>query len=91
MSIAHIIFSQYYRQTRRYDLRRRAQQRILEESAETRAARLRDLRLRAQQRMGHYYYGIIIHTCAVTSNNISLCALLLSEALLHLMYALVEL
>ena len=39
--------------------------------------------------MGHYYYGIIIHTCAVTSNNISLCALLLSEALLHLMYALV--
>ena len=40
--------------------------------------------------MGHYYYGIIIHTCAVTSNNISLCALLLSEALLHLMYALVR-
>ena len=39
--------------------------------------------------MGHYYFGIIIHTCAVTSNNISLCALLLSEALLHLMYALV--
>ena len=39
--------------------------------------------------MGHYYYGIIIHTCAVTSNNISLYALLLSEALLHLMYALV--
>ena len=39
--------------------------------------------------MGHYYYGIIIHTCAVTSNNISLCTLLLSEALLHLMYALV--
>ena len=39
--------------------------------------------------MGHYYYGIITHTCTVTSNNISLCALLLSEALLHLMYALV--